>query len=299
MMKHRNNLQLEISHSSLNKLFTAYQIPLGKETLILFALRGYSPTINPNTNPQANISGWESSFLLAPQVLDYRHMHCTLGIWNRKTGKVFACPGSTVPFGDNVKWAAERKGRLQGKGVNQLEPGFYIDLTKGEHLQGKLNGHAALRQTANRFYRRSLKGIPYDSKDKLYYGNPYDNLHCGWNIDGLAPKYSSAGCLVVAGKPHCQRQEKPEPNQGPWKTFHKFLYTSVQKSFPLLLTEGKMAAQILNAAKSKVNLCYGSDGEVVKILQKKLCDAGVYKGPIHGKLDTRTYKAWNQTGFKV
>src|SRR5690606_27232021 len=144
-----------VSHSALEKLFAGFSVPApGREDdLVLFALRGGLPIGAPD--------GWKTSIKIRSAPIDHVHMRCTLGIWDRRNRRVFAAAGSTVPHKDNVLKAAARKGRVRGRGANQLEPGFYTDLSKGEHLQGKRNGHQALRQTAYRFYRRSGTGVPY------------------------------------------------------------------------------------------------------------------------------------------
>jgi hypothetical protein len=279
-----------LSHENLERLFSAFRIRPEAEGLILFGLRGCVPVRSQ--------SGWTTTLQVRVAPLDYVHMRCTLGIWDRRGKRLFAAPGSTVPHKDNVEKAAARKGRAKGRGTNQLEPGFYTDLTKGEHLQGKRNGHEALRQTEYRFYRRSRTGVPYAASAPLYYGNPYDNLHCGWNPDGKGPGFSSAGCMVVAGMPHCPRREDQTRNLGPWKIFHDLLYAADQKSFPLLLVAGKEAAEALSfaraGAKAASILVFGSQGEEVKALQKRLAARGSYRGRMHGILDARTYRAWKQ-----
>ncbi|MEO7426012.1 MAG: peptidoglycan-binding domain-containing protein [Fibrobacteria bacterium] len=285
-----------LSHASLEKLFTAFHVHPQKDGLVLFALRGALPA--------KVAAGWARSVQVRNVPVDYVHMRCTLGIWDRAGQRVFAAPGSTVPYRDNVEKAAARKGRTKGKGTNQLEPGFYTDLTKGEHLQGKLNGHEALRQTGYRLYRRSLSGVPYRDSGRgkdvapLFYGNPYDNLHCGWNENGKGPGFSSAGCLVVAGMPHCPRREDQTANLGPWKIFHDLIYAVDQKRFPLLLLPAEATAAALAAAEKpssrggSVRLVYGSEGEEVKALQRRLAAQGDYRGRATGLLDARTYKAW-------
>lgn len=277
---------LNVTPASLERLFAAYGLPLPADGLVLFALRGCLPVPGP--------SGWSRSLRLRPTPVDHIHMRCTLGIWDRAGGRIFAAPGSTVPHKDNVLKAAARNGRLKGRGTNQLEPGFYADLTKGEHLQGKRNGHQALRQTAFRFYRRSLTGVPYTAAAPLFYGNPYDNLHCGWNLDGMASGFSSAGCLVVAGLPHCPRREDAAPDRGPWKGFHDRIYAARQKSFPLLLLPADEAWPWLKGAGAGAPLVFGSEGEAVKALQRKLAASGSYRGRITGRLDARTYRAWKR-----
>ena len=283
-----------LSHASLEKLFAGFHIRPEGDGMLLFGLRGCLPVQSPE--------GWIASAKVRPAPVDHIHMRCTLGIWDRKGKRVFVAPGSTVPHKDNVEKAAARKGRAKGRGTNQLEPGYYADLTKGEHLQGKRNGHQALRQTEYRFYRRSRTGVPYPDSAPLFYGNPYDNLHCGWNPDGKAAGFSSAGCMVVAGMPHCPRREDQAENLGPWKIFHDLLYAVGQKTFPILLVTGAAAEEVLaygaTHAKSGTgpahHLLYGSEGEAVAALQKRLAARGSYRGPITGRLDARTYRAWKQ-----
>jgi hypothetical protein len=299
---------LTLTHESLERMFAGFRIPLGDENLVLFGLRGCLPVmpekpVKPVKAKEAD-KGWSLSVQLRIVEVDHAHMRCTIGIWDRRGKRLFAAPGSTVPHKDNVVKSAARKGRTQGRGTNQLEPGFYTDLTKGEHLQGKRNGHQALRQTGYRFYRRSLTGVPYRESSPLFYGNPYDNLHCGWNLDGQAPGFSSAGCMVVAGMPECPRREDQRENLGPWKTFHDLLYAAPQKAFPILLAPSGAALAALGPAVGKraaktdagktALLLYGSQGEEVKTLQRKLAARGLYRGRITGRLDAPTYRAWKQ-----
>jgi hypothetical protein len=283
-------MKLKLDSAALRRIFETHSLPLPPSGQVLFALRGALPA--------RTSTGWSKSVELALVEPDFIHMRCTLGIWNLDTGKIFAAPGSTVPHRDNVLKAAARTGVMQGRGTNQLEPGFYTDLTKGEHLQGKPAGHAALRQTGFRFYRRARHAPPYTKRDPLYFGNPYDNLHCAWNKNPKSAGFRSAGCLVVAGWPHSPRLAEAEPNQGPWKTFHDFLYAGSQKSFPLLLLPAKDALGSLSSSQGPERLLYGSEGPAVEKLQHRLTAKGHYKGRITGKLGVSTYRAWNTAGFR-
>lgn len=287
-----------LTHDSMIRIFRAWSIPAPLSGLVLFGFRGGLP--------KDACAGWVRNIALEPAKVDYAHMRCTLGIWNPASKRIFAAPASTVPHEDNVAKAAI----LGGKGTNQIEPGYYQDLTKGEHLQGKPRGHQALRQTAGRFYRRSPNGLPYSEKSPLYFGNPYDNLHCGWNLDGIEPGFSSAGCMVVAGLPRCPRLEAPQSNQGAWRIFHDLIYAAPQKSFPLLLLSGAEARAALlepspapgreSAGRGKSRrprLVFGSKGDGVKSLQRKLIASGLYRGRADGILGSRTYRAWNASGF--
>ncbi len=310
-----------LDSKGVEEIFQQLQIPVHSSEFILFALRGFEPIESEGALTSAGPLGskassksprpqssWSKKITLTNHGVDHLHMHCTLGIWDRKNQRIFAAIGSTVPHKSQVDKAAARPGKAKGKGANQLEPGYYTDLTKGEHLQGKVNGHQALRQTASRFYRRSPKGLPYSEKSPLYFGNPYDNLHCGWNLEGKESGFSSAGCLVVAGLPHCPRREDMHENQGAWKIFHDLIYGIDQKIFPLLLISEKNLQILLKmdeqalpkvseereSRSRKPRLVYGSTGPLVKELQRKLKLAKVYLGPVHGRLDARTYKAWEK-----
>jgi hypothetical protein len=289
-------MKFALDAAALERLFAIWNIPVPRANLVLFALRGSLPHPAPK--------GWAKAVTLETVTPDHVHMRCTVGIWDRKTGRIFAAPGSTVPHRDNVLKAAARKGVMKGRGTNQLEPGYYTDLTKGEHLQGKPAGHAALRQTGYRFYRRAhlnkkgaLLTSLYTDHDPLYFGNPYDNMHCAWNPNPDAAGFRSSGCVVIAGWPHSPRLPDAKPNSGAWKTFHDLIYAAPQKTFPLLLLPAKDAAATLTKKSPSPQLVFGSEGEAVKTLQKKLAAKGLYSGRINGKLGVSTFRAWNAAGF--
>ena len=106
---------------------------------------------------------------------------------------------------------------------------------------------------------------------------------------------------MVAGWPHSPRLPDARPNGGAWEIFHDLLYAAPQKKFPLLLLPGEEVAKALDAKqaakKSAGGLVYGSQGEAVKALQRKLAARGLYKGRVDGKLGVGTYRAWSKTGF--
>jgi hypothetical protein len=285
----RAHLDFEIDGNALRRLFRIWNLPLPEEELVLFGLRGSVPLQKPK--------GWTHRVKLKLMEPDYEHLRCTLGLWNQKTDKIFAARGSTVPHRENVLKAAARKGVMKGRGTNQMEPGFYQDLRKGEHLQGKPMGHAALRQSGYRFYRRSHHAPPYTRRDPLFFGNPYDNFHSSWNLEGSEPGFRSSGCLVMAGLPHCHRLPDSGPNRGAWKIFHDLVYASPQKQFPLLLLPAAEVRAALIEKRGQPRLCYGSQGEAVLELQKGLRRRKFYAGPFNGKLRVATYRAWNRAGF--
>jgi hypothetical protein len=288
-------MKIKLDAPALERLFAIWNVPVPKSGMVLFALRG--------SLPAAPIKGWTKTVALKSVTPDHVHMRCTIGIWDRKTGRIFAAPGSTVPHRDNVLKAAARKGVMKGRGTNQLEPGYYTDLTKGEHLQGKPAGHAALRQTGYRFYRRAhLKkkdALLYTNRDPLYFGNPYDNLHCAWNPDPDAAGFRSSGCVVIAGWPNSPRLPDAKPNSGAWKIFHDLIYAAPQKTFPLLLLPAKDVVAALTKKNPTPHLVFGSQGDAVKALQKKLASRKLFSGRINGKLGVGTYRAWNAAGFYI
>jgi len=278
---------MKLNHALLKKIFVALGIPVPAGKLVLFSVRG--------ALPRGSHTSWSDSHNLTPVKVDYKHMRCSIGIWNPGRKKIFIVSGSTVPHYDEVLKAAAKG----GKGSNQLEPGYYTDYYKGEHLMGKPRGHQALRQTGNRFVRRSSHKPPYSKNDRLYFSNPFDNLHCAWNTNPKKEGYSSAGCIVVSGTPFCKRLKGSTANSGSWKNFHKLIYDARQNKFSLLLLEYHVLAGLRDSKKVPAVMCYGSQGDRVKKLQSLLKHVGLYRGPVSGKLGVRTYKAWNAYGFGV
>ncbi len=276
-----------LNHTQLERLFELWRLRLPiQQDLVLIAIRG--------ALPKGRSKGFVQEKELVKVKVDYKHYRCSIGIWDRKNQQVYFAPGSTVPHWDQVEKSILKK----GKGSNQLECGYYTDFEKGEHLQGKLRGHQALRQTANRLIRRTETGVPIGLKDQLYFSNPYDNLHCGWNEEPKKAGYSSAGCLVVAGLPRCYRLDKDSENKGDWKVFKGLLYQHPQNLFALGLWDYPSVKASLGKAKRR-GLMYGSEGAEVVALQGELKKKGLYKGGLSGVLDGKTYKAWNKVGLKL
>lgn len=288
---------LRLDSKNLSTLFQAYGLPFQDRGLVLFGLRG--------AKPLSKNASWTEAGELEVAGVDYEHLQCTLGIWDPKQERILLALGSTVPHADNVAKSARRQGKLKGRGTNQLEPGYYHDLTKGEHLQGKPKGHAALRQTAFRFYRRGHHPAPYRKTDPLFFGNPYDNLHGAWNLDGDEPGFSSSGCLVVAGMPHCPRLPESRPNRGAWKSFHAAIYAARQKAFSFALVSARESWEVLGEKNPKPRLIYGSQSAEVGKLMADLERKGLYSPPKKKVADSAVpvlgsglYRAWNAAGLK-
>jgi hypothetical protein len=259
---------------------------------ILLAIRGSKRASSPD-NCGTHFSRknlFTKKVFLESAKLDYQHMKCMLGMWKPQEQTLWLGIGSTVP---HKKWV-DKAIKQEGKGCNQLEPGFYTDLTKGEHLQGKPRGHMALRQTAYRCIRRTARGIPYNKQDPLFYSNPYDNFHCAGNPHPEKAGYDSAGCLVLAGTAYRSRLPKEEQveNTGPWAFFHDAVYDASlqQEQFPMLVMEYSTLEKWYQSPDDIESLCFGSRGERVLTLQKKLKQEGLYKGKLDGLLGARTYR---------
>lgn len=266
--------------SQIKSLFTKLSLPV-PEKYSLLALRGYTLANHLDTGK------FLDKVSICKTKIDYHHMRCCFVYWHPKKNKILVVPGSTVPHRDQVIMAASKG----GKGANQLEPGFFTDLTLGDHLQGKLRAHKALRQTRPRFIRRASQAPPYTSTDKLFFSNPYDNFHCAWNEKIEVSGFSSAGCMVVAGQPHCPALSS-KPASGPWKKLIHEIGKSKQENFSCLLLSQEQISQHL--IKQISGMIYGSTGAQVKEFQRWLKQSGFYKGPMNGVLDARTYKAWNK-----
>ncbi|MBF0431803.1 MAG: hypothetical protein HQK83_11020 [Fibrobacteria bacterium] len=274
-----------LKHKTLLQIFKRLGLKHPSQRLIIFAFRSFVP--------KGVCKAWQAQCSIKPAKLNYTHMRCTVGIWDQERGRIFIAPGSTVPH----KTQAESSALKNGKGANQLEPGFYQDYQKGFHLEGSARGHQALRQTKPQFIRRTEIGIPYTTHDRLLFSNPHDNLHCAWNLSPDTPGFSSAGCIVVAGQPHLPSEASSGPNRGHWKTFHEYLYQTKQNRFDLLLLDAPLLKGLLIQNAHRPLVCYGSKGKAVKEIQKKLIALECYSGPVNSHMDTRCYRAWNTSGF--
>src|SRR5690606_12069366 len=110
-------MKFTLDAAALERVFSLWNIPLPKAGLVLFALRGCVPQPTPPRSlPRrgGRKGGVVKSINLNVVPLDFAHMRCTIGIWDRKSGRIFAAPGSTVPHRDNVLKAAARPGAMRG-----------------------------------------------------------------------------------------------------------------------------------------------------------------------------------------
>lgn len=267
--------------SHLKKLCAINSFEVPKDELLFFGLRGALPVND-------NMFDFKKEHRLFLTELNYLSPRCTLGQWNPSAGTFAVFPGSTVPHLNYVK-LSQAKG---GSGANQLMTGYYSDYRKGQHKPGSSTGHNAFRQTAGRPIRRTADDFDYDSDDRVEFMNPCDNLHSAWCMGINHNYFASAGCQVIVGYPECSKRGK-NPDSGPWKIFKDNAYKISQKSFPYILLEAKdiYKAVALEKQKHSARLRYGSQGDLVKIVQKGLKDKGYYEGKIDGDFGERTNRA--------
>ena len=257
-----------------------FNLPTGQ--MILFGLRGCLPV---DTTDHDFATEHEVDF----KELNYVNPRCTIIQWRPADGEFAVFPGSTVPSLKHVRTGATHG----GSGVNQLATGYYDDYRKGYHKAGKPTGHEAFRQNEAHPIRRSADDYDYDNDDHVEIGNPYDNIHAAWcqGVDSQS-NYESAGCQVIVGFPKCPRRA-PNPNIGPWKTFHDNAYQIAQTAFPYVLLNGRDALQAItaDAGTVSVRVRFGSTGPLVGQVQTALKATEFYEGIVDEDFGGRTLRA--------
>ncbi|MCX2742258.1 peptidoglycan-binding protein [Mangrovivirga sp. M17] len=228
------------------------------------------------------------------EIINYDHIHpnCIIGQYHKEKG-IALFPGSTVPHFNYVSKSIPKNGR----GTNMLLTGYYSDYRKGWHKAGKPTGHEAFRQDNKLPVRRTMDDADYDNDDRVEYTRPYDNIHAAWCMSASDQNFASAGCQVIVGYPKCKRRVDPNldllPETGPWKYFRQNAYDIDQKSFNYLLLNGKDALKVATQGNTKLSprLRYGSQGKLVKEVQKILKNKNFYEGRIDGDFGSRSLRA--------
>jgi hypothetical protein len=259
--------------------------PLSDSPLIFFGVRGALPL---------DISGTPFAKTHPMRVTDPDHqlMRCTLGQMRSSDETLAVFPGSTVPTLKYVKASIARG----GEGVNTLMLGKYAYI-RGTHKNGKPTGHRAFVQAMFFPVWRTADDADYDLEDRLDNdgGIVADNLHCAYHDNLATPGYSSAGCQVIAGRPSMPANGNL-PESGPWKRFVENAYGAgqpLQKSYTYYLFSGSELAMV--ALKPDADLIqsarFGSEGTLVKEVQKALKAKGYPLGTANGKFDRDTLEA--------
>ena len=274
-------MEFELNDLILRRFCEVNNFTVRKNEMIFFGLRGALPL---------NVEDYEfnSTHNIVLNDINYINPRCTLGQWIPKEKELAVFSGSTVPHRDNVSKSVSKG----GEGANQLMTGYYSDYRKGVHKAGSPTGHDAFRQVSSHPVQRTSDDVDFDNDDRIEYENPNDNIHSGWCMGINSTNYASAGCQVIVGYPQCQKRGS-QPAIGPWKIFKKNAYDISQTSFGYILLDGREAFRIASAGASKVSarLRFGSQGELVKKLQKSLQSKSFYEGEIDGDFGDRTLRA--------
>lgn len=274
-------MEFELSDSMLRRFCEVNSFTVRNNEMIFFGLRGTLPL---------NVEDCEfnSTHKVVLTDINYINPRCTLGQWLPKEKEIAIFSGSTIPHRDYVSKSVSKG----GEGANQLMTGYYSDYRKGVHKAGSPTGHDAFRQVSSQPVKRTSDDIDFDNDDRVEYENPNDNIHSGWCMGINSTNYASAGCQVIVGYPQCQKRGS-QPATGPWKVFKKNAYDISQTSFGYILLDGREAFRIASAESAKVfaRLRFGSQGDLVKKLQKALQSKGFYEGNIDGDFGYRTLRA--------
>lgn len=246
---------------------------LGGGSIVLFGLRGCTVASGKDYSPAA------AKHAVVTTRPDHLNMKCLIGVWDRSTGNISLCRGSTVPNVDLMQ------GYVQGAiGCNMLPTGLHR-YKVGPHRGNKQPG--AFRQQQSLWVLRSPKNLGYAANDRneiwddLDGDLPFDNIHAAiLNYRSQPPFFSSAGCQVVAG-----RYKNGVP-VGAWANFRRdagLTHPPVVRdgrrgttaddgrAFTYLVLTGDEAALVSSRPGTEFRaLRYGSSGPAVFALQEKL-----------------------------
>jgi predicted chitinase len=266
--------EFEIGADELDLLIRANSFePTGYDDRIVFGLRG------------AELVGRDSAEIVDRIRLketrpDHRNFRCTIGFYSRKTRKLSAFKGSTVPNVDFMtnyyKWKNDI-GDYREMGANLLPTGCYV-YRVGPHGNGRINpamrltDPEKLTEDGNVTVLRSSNDLTFKVDDIWDKCTPYDNIHCAYFYD----KFSSAGCQTICG---------PD-EEGPWGRFQdvlRALRTNTRMDYVLLTgREASIAAYLKAQGRDRDaelvgrylgRLRHGSYGEAVRRLQRRLATA--------------------------
>ena len=268
----------KIDSDVLRRLCTNNSFQVNNKELIFLGLRGLLPLDESNFD-------FEEAHLVHLVEIDYRHPRCTFVQWSPQENKLAVFPGSTVPHKKYINESLKKN----GEGTNRLMTGLYKNYKKGFHKAGSETGHSAFRQINALPIRRTSDDEDYDELDQVEFSRPFDNIHAAWCPGIDSDRFASAGCQVIVGFPKCKRRNGLD-NSGAWKAFHKNAYSFSQQVFAYILLNGRDA---LKAATDESNgkrgrLRFGSEGEKVGILQKKLQEKNFYEGDTDNQFGPRT-----------
>lgn len=134
---------------------------------------------------------WLTEIRIAENHLDYVHLNCLLGIWDRKNHKIAVFQGSTVPFVDNLM---KQRDNPHQSISNQLVQGLYCYYVGAHEPDNRPKEEGAFRLT--RHIPTPVWRDFGDGQVIIDACAPNDHIHAAGSIDA---EYKSAGCQVVAG----------------------------------------------------------------------------------------------------
>ncbi|HET7715606.1 MAG TPA: peptidoglycan-binding domain-containing protein, partial [Bauldia sp.] len=290
-------MKFTVSDRVLRDMFTLCSFVIPEDELVFFALRGVQP-----------IEFGGSDFANAHEVvavpIDYRHMRCSIGQWDTGRGRLAVFVGSSVPHISSIEAHLSES----GNGVNRLASGFFGRVPgmpdnrymKGNHGEDR---HLAFRNESRLPVWRTGDDTDYEGDDRLEYEIVYDNLHCARQTNETASRFSSRGCVVVAGKPGDSGAERITSEIGPWKRFLQNAYSLDQRRFALAIFEENEALRTseIGIAGRSPTVRFGSRGILVERLQAGLLAKGYDIGTDRpdGLFGGATAKALRQFQFDV
>lgn len=183
---------------------------------VLFGLRGCA--LEDDATASLDGRDYRSAFMLREARVDYRAFRCVVGVWNVRSGRIWAHPGSTVPSIDYL-YGQARLGDADHWG-NQMATGLYEYEVGG---RGAQKGAFLQKTTFPVLRPQGGLMLTMDDWDKMWklvtFGpvrhlNPRNDIHAAL-LDGLdgPARFASSGGPVLPGL-HDARFIR-----GPWAAF--------------------------------------------------------------------------------
>ncbi len=286
----------QIGASQIELLIAANRFdPKGPDGMIVFGFRGARLVDDDALRNDGLVAGVDT-ITLEDTRPDHVAFCCTIGYYNRETGKLHAFRASTVPnrryMTNYYRWKNGHGGRRIG--CNMMPTGCYV-FRVGAHGGGRiypalrLTNPSKLAEDGAACVSRTFNDLTYQHDDLYDLCTPYDNIHCAYAWDS----FSSAGCQTIQG---------PD-GKGPWGAFQAMLrrwkantridyllLTGREASIAAWLSRTDPASDAALVARLLGRLRVGSQGDAVVQLQEKLgLRASGYFGP---------YTKWKLVAFQ-
>ena len=263
------------------------------QRFVMFGLRGALPLRGEWSPYSAN----QAMIVTTP---DHINCRCTIGIWDRESGKIALAKASTVPEAQSVFASLE----TQGLGTSLLPTGLYsykVGTHKSRNPRRKQPGSFILNQW-NYLVLRSPDDLQYDpfQENEVWTIGAAHNIHSG-GPGNRNPLFYSAGCQVVPGYYLGTERQR---STGVWKQFREALGVvdkngeiveskSWSNPIPYVLLTGFEAALHYHKTHefeaSYWRLRPGSSGNTTRNLQERLFSELVVPGArASGVFDTKT-----------